>query len=121
MKRIKSPWMAIFVVLGRLWCGTAGAQQALRLNALEYVDVPGLNVMALQDIYPEGHQAGVTLMQNRVRVATNGDLRPDPTRGQWQPMPQEDKRVVTPKDNEITTWLSYPDPSRNRTGFSPID
>ncbi len=83
--------------------------------------MPGLNVMAFQDIYPEGHQAGVSIIQNGVRVATNGDLRLDPTPGQWQPMPRQDKRVVNRQQNEISTWLSYPDPERNRTGFNPID
>ena len=96
-------------------------QPALLLNDLEYFELPGLNVMAFQDIYPEGHQAGVSIIQNGVRVATNGDLRLDPTPGQWQPMPKQDRRIVNKERNEITTWLSYPDPSRNRTGFNPID
>ncbi|PWT87737.1 MAG: glycoside hydrolase [Blastocatellia bacterium] len=101
---------------------TQNAQQlTLRLNDQEYFELPGLNVMAFQDIYPEGHQAGVSIIQNGVRVATNGDLRLDPTPGQWQPMPKQDKRVVSKEKNEITAWLSYPDPSRNRTGFNPID
>ena len=63
-------------------------QTTLLLNDLEYFELPGLNVMAFQDIYPEGHQAGVSIIQNGVRVATNGDLRLDPTPGQWQPMPK---------------------------------
>ena len=83
--------------------------------------MPGLNVMAFQDIYPEGHQSGVVIVQNGVRVSTNGDLRLDPTPGQWQPTPRQDKRVVNKQGNEITTWLSYPDPSRNRKGFNPIE
>lgn len=94
---------------------------ALQLNDREYFEMPGLNVMAFQDIYPEGHQSGVVIVQNGVRVSTNGDLRLDPTPGQWQPMPRQDKRVVNKQGNEITTWLSYPDPSRNRKGFNPID
>jgi hypothetical protein len=93
----------------------------LRLNTQEYFEMPGLNVMAFQDIYPEGHQAGVNLIQNGERVASNGDLRLDPVPGQWQPMPKQDKRVVDRQANEIVTSLSYPDPSRNRTGFNPID
>jgi endoglucanase len=96
-------------------------QPQLQLNDLEYFEAPGINVMAFQDIYPEGHQAGVSIIQNGVRVATNGDVRLDPTPGQWQPMPRQDKRVVDKKRNVITTWLSYPDPSRNRTGYNPID
>jgi endoglucanase len=96
-------------------------QPTLKLNDLDYFEMPGVNVMAFQDIYPEGHQAGVSIIQNGVRVATNGDLRLDPTPGQWQPMPKQNKRVVNKQANEITSWLSYPDPERNRTGFNPID
>jgi endoglucanase len=100
----------------------ASAQQhTLRLNEVEYFEMPGVNVMAFQDIYPEGHQAGVSIIQNGVRVATNGDLRLDVTPGQWQPMPKQDRRIVNQRTNEITTWLSYPDPTRNRTGYNPID
>ncbi len=96
-------------------------QPELRLNDREYFEMKGISIMAFQDIYPEGHQAGVSIIQNGTRVASNGDLRLDPTPGQWQPMPKQDKRVVDRKANEITVWLSYPDPSRNRRGFNPID
>ncbi|HMK22423.1 MAG TPA: hypothetical protein VK466_08805 [Terriglobales bacterium] len=107
-----------------LFCSLVALAQRspeLRLNGQEYFDMPGLNVMAFQDIYPEGHQAGVSIIQNGVRVATNVDLRLDVTPGQWQPMPKQDRRTLDPAKNEITTWLSYPDPSRDRTGFNPID
>jgi endoglucanase len=98
------------------------SQQAkLQLNESEYFETPGINVMAFQDIYPEGHQGGVSIIQNGVRVATNGDLRLGPTPGQWQPIPKQEKRVVNREGNEITAWLSYPDPARNRKGYNPID
>ncbi len=83
--------------------------------------MPGLSVMAFQDFYPEGHQGGISIIQNGVRVATNGDLRLNPTPGQWQPMPQQDRRLADRKTNEIVTWLSFPDAKRNRAGFNPID
>jgi len=117
-------WAAIIAALWLFcWESTVVGQQGttLRLNDKEYFELPGLSVMAFQDIYPEGHQGGVSVIQNGVRVATNGDLRLDTTPGQWQPMPKQDKRVVNQQGNEITTWLSYPDPSRNRTGYNPID
>ncbi len=93
----------------------------LHLNKKEYFEAPGINVMAFQDIYPDGHQGGVSIVQNGVRVATNGDIRLDPAPGQWQPMPRQDTRVVDAAANTITTTLSYPDPTKNRTGFNPIN
>ena len=94
---------------------------ALQLNDKEYFSMPGLDVMSFQDIYPEGHQAGVSVILNGVRVATNGDIRLDVTPGQWQPMPKQDSRVVDKEHGEIVTTLSYPDPERNRKGYNPID
>jgi endoglucanase len=93
----------------------------LHLNKKEYFEAPGINVMAFQDIYPDGHQGGVSIIQNGVRVATNGDIRLDPAPGQWQPMPKQDARDVDAASNTITTTLSYPDPTKNRTGFNPIE
>ena len=42
--------------------------------------------MAFDDIYPEGHQGGVSLIMHGNRIATNGNLRLEPTPGQWQPV-----------------------------------
>jgi hypothetical protein len=99
----------------------AFAQQGLKLNDREYFEMPGVNVMAFHDIYPEGHQGGVNIIQNGARVASNGDLRLSATPGQWQPIPKQNKRVVDGAANEISTHLSFPDPARNRRGFNPIE
>ena len=94
----------------------------LALNELEYLEMPGLNVMLAHDYYPEGHQGGVGIIQNGWRVATNGDLRLDRTPGQWQPVPKViGKRVVDRVTGEISVRLEYPDESKNRKGFNPVD
>jgi endoglucanase len=93
----------------------------LKLNSKEYFEAPGINVMVFQDIYPDGHQGGVSIIQNGVRVATNGDIRLDPAPGQFQPMPAQISRSVDAASNTITTTLAYPDPAKNRTGFNPIN
>ncbi len=62
--------------------------QKLIINQDEYFEMPGLNVMVFYDIYPEGHQGAIGIIQNGTRVATNGDLRLEPTPGQWQPIPK---------------------------------
>ena len=120
----------------RLWClfclflasltGGSGRAEApkvpdmLTINAEEYLEMPGLNVMLAHDFYPEGHQGGVGVIQNGRRVATNGDLRLEPTPGQWSPMPKVGQRVVDRQAQEISVRMAYPDPLRDRKGFNPI-
>ncbi len=95
--------------------------QSLQINENEYFEKPGLNVMVFFDIYPEGHQGAVGIIQNGTRVATNGDLRLEPTPGQWQPIPKVGKREVDRTKNEISVKCTYPDSSINRKGFNPIE
>jgi len=76
--------------------------------------------MAFDDIYPEGHQGGVSLIMYGNRIATNGDIRLEPTPGQWQPVSKQRNRVVDQAANTITAFLSYPDTSRHLTGFNPM-
>lgn len=96
------------------------SSQQLVINEDEYFEMPGLNVMVFYDIYPEGHQGAIGIIQNGTRVATNGDIRLEPTPGQWQPIPVTGERQVIPGNNEIRVTCSYPDESRNGKGFNPI-
>ena len=98
-----------------------GQPRDLKLNDKEYFELPGMNVMVFQDIYPEGHQGGIGIIQNGERVATNGDIRLEPTPGQWAPIPIMKSRVVDKATNEIRVTLTYPDSARNRKGFNPIN
>ncbi len=95
-------------------------EPTLVINDLEYLEMPGLNVMLAHDFYPEGHQGGVGVIQNGLRVATNGDLRLEPTPGQWQPVPKVGERVVDREKQEISVRMEYPDPEKDRKGFNPV-
>jgi len=77
--------------------------------------------MVFFDIYPEGHQGAVGIIQNGTRVGTNGDLRLEPTPGQWQPIPKVGKRTVDRAKNEISVKCTFPDSSINRKGFNPVE
>ena len=100
---------------------SAGAAADLRLNERGYFEAPGLDVIVFSDIYPEGHQTGVTVIQHGVRVAANGDLRLEASPGQWSPVPRAIERRVDEEDQTVSQAMAYPDPERNRTGFNPID
>jgi len=80
----------------------------------------GVDVMAFDDIYPAGHQSGVSILMHGSRVATNGDVRFEQTPGQWQPLPKKGQRVLDVQANTITTHLSYPDMDNHLRGFNPM-
>src|SRR5215217_1452630 len=90
------------------------------LNKQEYLEYEGVNVMLAHDFYPEGHQGGVGLIQNGQRVATNGDLRLEPTPGQWSPIPKVGKRIVDKIHDQVSVRMEYPNPEIDRKGFNPI-
>lgn len=80
----------------------------------------GVNVMAFDDFYPEGHQSGVSILMHGKRIATNGDIRFEQTPGQWQPVPVKMDRVLLAEDNSIVTTLKFPDETRHLNGFNPM-
>ncbi|OAV65141.1 Glycosyl hydrolase family 9 [Bacteroidales bacterium Barb4] len=106
-------------LLSLLGLTTLSAQQ-FQLDSVGYFRNQGVDVMAFDDIYPEGHQGGVSLIMHGNRVATNGDIRLEPTPGQWQPVPIQRDRKADIAANTITAQLSYPDSSRHLTGFNPM-
>lgn len=109
----------ILLVVGT---GTTAAQSdSFTLNDEGYLERGGVNVMAFEDHYPQGHQSAVEIVQHGIRTATNGDLRLNPTPGQWDPVPTLDDRSVNEETGTITGTLSYPNPNKNRTGFNPIE
>src|SRR5688500_8013473 len=94
--------------------------QGMKLNALEYLEYKGVNVMLPHDVHPAGHQAGVGVIQNGLRTATNGDIRLEPTPGQWQPTPAVGKRMVNKEKQEVSVRYEFPNEEINRKGFNPI-
>ncbi len=50
-------------------------QGKLTINDQGYFEMPGLDIIVFDDYYPSGHQSGITIIQNGVRVAANGDIR----------------------------------------------
>jgi hypothetical protein len=114
-------YLLFFHILPVTLAQTSEANQKLVINDKGYYELQSLNVMVFDDFYPEGHQGGLTIIQFGKRVAANGDVRIDPTPGQWAPVPKEGTKSVDKINGIIRVELWYPDSSRNRTGFNPID
>lgn len=87
-------------------------------TAKGYFQNHGVDVMAFDDIYPEGHQSGVSLIMHGQRIATNGDIRFEQTPGQWQPIPSQGCRTLT--EDSIRTELHYPNMDRHLINFNPM-
>ena len=96
-------------------------KDALRINSDGYYENRGVNVMLFDDFYPEGHQGGLTIVQAGRRIAANGDVRLEPTPGQWSPVPRVGQRMVDSAKGVIAVTLWYPDSSKDKRGFNPID
>ena len=110
---VKPVWLFVVTsLLATLHPGARGQSKqqspALRINEEGYYETQGLNVMMFDDFYPEGHQGGVSVIQNGQRVATNGDLRLDPTPGQWQPTPAvlQHSAMISFRQPTIFCWSS---------------
>ena len=114
------PFMILNIVLVHAQANV-DPNQVFTVNQLEYLEMPGVDVMLAHDFYPESHQGGVGIIQNGIRVATNGDLRLEPTPGQWQPVPKVGERKVDRGKQEISVRMTYPDETKNRKGFNPIE
>lgn len=119
------PWIVCSLIAARamMFAADRASEEtppSLTLNELEYLEMPGLNVMLAHDFYPEGHQGGVSVIQNGRRVATNGDLRLEATPGQWQPVPKAGPRIVDRHSQEMSVRMEYPDPERAARGQNPI-
>jgi endoglucanase len=111
----------LLLILPFLVASVLSAQEALRFNEKGYLHKQGLDVTFFSDYYPEGHQSGVSVIQHGVRVAANGDLRLEPSPGQWDPVPGSGKRLTDPVTGEMTQYMWFPDTARNHRGTNPVD
>lgn len=113
--------MRYLIFTGLLLCATVQAKPNLQINDQNYFATQGLNVTVFADIYPDGHQTGVTVIQHGSRVAANGDLRLEASPGQWSPVPRGvGETVVDKKAQQISQTLSYPDPDKDRKVLTPF-
>lgn len=83
----------------------AFGQGKLTINDQGYFEMPGLDVIVFDDYYPNGHQSGVTIVQNGIRVAANGDIRLKEVFADKGP------KKVDRSAGVIQVQMNYPDPA----------
>jgi hypothetical protein len=84
-----------------------GSETGWALNDLGYFEKPGLSVLVFHDIYPEGKQGGIEIIQHGERVAACGDVRLEPAPGQWGELPVVGKRLVDRAANRAEVPLRF--------------
>jgi endoglucanase len=110
----------LFSFISHLFSQSKPIDNGLQIHDEGYYEAPGINIMMFDDFYPEGHQGGLTIIQCGTRVAANGDVRLEPTPGQWSPVPKVGGKHIDREKGIITVDLWYPDSSQDRKGFNPI-
>jgi len=99
-------------LLGLFGC-VSQQESEFKLNTeIGYFEHKGVNVMAFDDTYPEGHQNGISIIMHGNRVATSGDVRFKERFGGSSPIPRQGERELDSIANTITTSLGFPDDSR---------
>ena len=111
--------LPIALIAFGLAASMAASAQTFKLNDSGYFENAGANLMVFSDMYPEGHQGGITLVVNGERRAANGDVRFEVSQGQWQGLPKLRSRKVDQASNSIIVTQSYPDSSKHMSGFNP--
>lgn len=117
---MKYPYSQIFVVSTVLSAFALPVSAQFVINDSGYFDNQGSNLVVFDDVYAEGHQGGITLVQQSQRVAASGDVRLEVSQGQWQGLPKLIKKEIDKEKNEIRVELFYPDSTKHQTGFNPM-
>ena len=104
--------MTLFALLALLLPRPPEGTEPPRLNALEYFEAPGVNVLVFSnwynDLFSDSKMSGIEIIHHGVRTATNGDVRLNPTPEQWDPIPQFVERRVNKGEQTIEAFLAYP-------------
>ncbi len=68
-------FIAITAFLALAGCTQKTTNGKWSVNKQQYLEKPGLSVLAFHDYYPGGKQGGIEIIQHGERIATNGFIR----------------------------------------------
>lgn len=104
---------AILSCVLALTTGQAHTQKNnLAVNDTGYFENRGFNVFVFNNkygLFGDEKLSGVELVHHGIRTATNGDIRLEPTPGQWDAIPKFIRRDVGRQSNTIEAYLEYPE------------
>ncbi len=90
----------------------AAQGQTLRLSPDQTLEAPGLSVIVEQNhfspIFFDEKNAGIQIVLHGERIATDGEVRLNPTPEQWDPVPMFGERTLGAAPGQIVVRSSYP-------------
>jgi hypothetical protein len=115
MKNIKLFIIVLAATAGCLWLSNcqsgAGASGKLTLNDSLYFEKHGFNILVFSNMYDnlfdDSKISAVEIIHHGVRTATNGDVRLNPTPGQWDPIAKFVDRKVDRENNRIEVTMNF--------------
>ena len=108
MACIRIAYVTLFLAGSFLLCLSQETGVKWRINDLEYLEAPGMNVLAFHNSYPVGMQGGVELIHHGERIATNGFIIVDLPSDHSFPRPESSERKVVKENMEIQARVSVP-------------
>lgn len=109
-------WRRAFSLLTTVLCGAGAVSgvanpEPLALDGRGCFARRGLDVLVFNNWYDgafsDAKIAGVELIHHDVRTATNGDVRLEPTPGQWDAVPELVERKILAAERAIEVRLAY--------------
>src|SRR6185437_14650543 len=92
--------------------GTSAAAQRLVLSPAETLEGRGVSVIVEQNhfspIFFDEKNAGIQMILHGERIATDGEVRLNPTPEQWDPVPTFVSRAKGSEPNQLVVTSSYP-------------
>jgi hypothetical protein len=89
----------------------AGAPEELTLNDSSYFEKHGFNILVFSNMYDnlfdDSKVSAVEIIHHGVRTATNGDVRLNPTPGQWDPLAQFVDRKTDRENKRIEVTMNF--------------
>ena len=96
-----------------LFSGSPSMAADLHLNNLDYFETQGLSVLAYQntfhDVFRDQKLSGVEIILHGERIATDGEVRLQPTPEQWDSVPKFTERKHGPLPDQLIAYSGYPD------------
>jgi endoglucanase len=79
-----------------------------KLNPYMCYETPSVVILFYHNVYEEGKQGGVEIIQQGTRIAGNGNLRLNPSPGQWDARPENGTPQIAKDGVSLTVTCHYP-------------